>query len=87
MSHSSRANGGWRRYSPPTLYNDFVDLGWDEDWWGVNLKLVGADSDLTGNGSAPVSPQALGSPITSSSPGKVVLGLGYAAVFGRFLRP
>ena len=44
QSHDS----GWRRFSPSTLYNGLVDLGWDEAAWGVHLKLVGADSDLTG---------------------------------------
>jgi outer membrane cobalamin receptor len=47
-------DGGWRRYSGSTLTNGFVDLGWDADTAGVHLKLVGANTDLTGNGSAPV---------------------------------
>lgn len=47
-------DGGWRRFSPSTVYNGFADLGWDSDDGGVHLKLVGADTDLTGNGSAPV---------------------------------
>lgn len=47
-------DGGWRRFSPSTLYNAFSDVGWDGENWGVHLKLVGADSDLTGNGSAPL---------------------------------
>ena len=45
---------GWRRFSPSTLYNGFADLGWDGANGGVHLKLVAADTDLTGNGSAPV---------------------------------
>lgn len=47
-------DGGWRRFSPSTLYNAFADLGWDGENGGVHVKLVGADSDLTGNGSAPI---------------------------------
>lgn len=47
-------DGGWRRFSPSTVYNGFADLGWDANNGGVHLKLVGADTDLTGNGSAPV---------------------------------
>lgn len=45
---------GWRRFSPSTLSNGFADLGWDGGSGGVHLKLIGADTDLTGNGSAPV---------------------------------
>ena len=40
--------------SPSTLYNGFADFGWDGDGAGVHIKLIGADSDLTGNGTAPV---------------------------------
>lgn len=45
---------GWRDHSPSTLYRGFADLGWDEDGIGMHLKLAGADTDLTGNGPAPV---------------------------------
>ena len=47
-------DSGWRRHSPSTLYNGLVDLGYDGATAGVHLKLTGADSDLTGNGSVPV---------------------------------
>lgn len=47
-------DGGWRRFSPSTVYNGFADLGWDARNGGLHLKLVGADTALTGNGSAPV---------------------------------
>ena len=47
-------DGGWRRHSPSSLYNGYADFGYDGERAGVHLKLVGADSDLTGNGSAPV---------------------------------
>lgn len=49
-SHDS----GWRRFSPSALYNGYADFGWDGDRAGAHLKLIAADSDLTGNGSAPV---------------------------------
>jgi len=45
---------GWRRFSPSTLTNGFADLGWDGEKGGMHLKLVGADTNLTGNGSAPI---------------------------------
>lgn len=49
-----RHDQGWRRYSPSTLRNGYVDLGWDGTDAGVHAKWLGADTDLTGNGSAPV---------------------------------
>lgn len=49
-----RHDGGWRRFSPSTLYNGYADLGWDADDAGVHVKLLAADSDLTGNGTSPV---------------------------------
>lgn len=45
---------GWRQRSPSTLYNGFADLGLESGSAGLHLKIVGADTDLTGNGSAPV---------------------------------
>lgn len=47
-------DGGWRRHSPSTLYNGYADLGYDGATAGIHLKLTGADSDLTGNGTSPV---------------------------------
>jgi iron complex outermembrane receptor protein len=47
-------DGGWRRFSPSRLHNGFADFGWDGEQGGAHLKLIGADSDLIGNGSAPV---------------------------------
>jgi outer membrane receptor protein involved in Fe transport len=47
-------DGGWRRYSPSTVYNLFADVGEDGATAGIHLKLIGADGDLTGNGSSPV---------------------------------
>jgi iron complex outermembrane receptor protein len=45
---------GWRDFSPSSLYNGYLDLGFDTDRGGLHMKLVGADSDLTGNGVSPV---------------------------------
>lgn len=45
---------GWRDFSPSTLYNGYLDLGFDTASGGLHVKLVGADTDLTGNGVAPV---------------------------------
>lgn len=46
-------DGGWREFSPSTLYSAYADLGYDGSNGGVHLKLIGADSDLTGNGVSP----------------------------------
>lgn len=45
---------GWRDHSPSRLYNGYADIGFDQDGGGLHLKLVGADTDLTGNGVVPV---------------------------------
>lgn len=45
---------GWRAYSPSTLYNGYADVGFDTGGGGLHMKLVAADTDLTGNGVAPV---------------------------------
>jgi iron complex outermembrane recepter protein len=45
---------GWRDFSPSSLYNGYADFGFDTPGGGIRLKLVGADTDLTGNGVSPV---------------------------------
>lgn len=45
---------GWRDHSPSRLANGYFDVGLDATDGGVHLKFVGADTDLTGNGVAPV---------------------------------
>jgi len=50
----ARHEAGWRRFSPSTLYTGFADLGWDGARAGLHIKVSGADSNLTGNGAAPV---------------------------------
>lgn len=49
-----RHEDGWRDHSPSTLYNGYADLGFDTATGGLHLKWIGADTDLTGNGVAPV---------------------------------
>lgn len=49
-----RAEDGWRDHSPSELVNGFLDIGHEGDRFAIHLKLVGADTDLTGNGVAPV---------------------------------
>lgn len=45
---------GWRAHSPSTLYNGYADIGFDTATGGLHLKVVGANTDLTGNGVSPV---------------------------------
>ncbi len=47
-------DGGWRLFSPSTLYNGFADIGWDGAGAGLHVKAIGADTNLTGNGTSPV---------------------------------
>lgn len=47
-------DGGWRDFSPSSLYNFYADFGFDSDRGGIHLKLVGADTNLTGNGVSPI---------------------------------
>lgn len=49
-----REEDGWRDFSPSDLVNGFGDLGYDGERGGVHVKFIGADTDLTGNGVAPV---------------------------------
>jgi len=49
-----RAEDGWRDYSPSELVNGYLDIGHEGERFGIHLKLVGADTDLTGNGVSPV---------------------------------
>lgn len=45
---------GWRAHSPSTLYNGYADLGFDTATGGLHLKVLGANTNLTGNGVSPV---------------------------------
>lgn len=49
-----REEDGWRDFSPSDLANGFVDVGYDGAGGGLHVKFIGADTDLTGNGVAPV---------------------------------
>ncbi|QVM85224.1 TonB-dependent receptor [Novosphingobium decolorationis] len=50
----SRRERGWRDFSPSDLVNGYADLGLDGVDAGVHVKFIAADTDLTGNGVAPV---------------------------------
>ncbi len=54
LAGQAEQDGGWRAYSPAKLAKGFADLGWEDARSGVHLKLMGAKTNLVGNGSAPV---------------------------------
>lgn len=45
---------GWRDFSPSRLYNGYADMGFDTAGGGLHLKIIGANTDLTGNGVSPI---------------------------------
>jgi outer membrane receptor protein involved in Fe transport len=47
-------NSGWRAHSPSQLGQFYSDFGWRGERSEVHLSLTAADTDLTGNGVAPV---------------------------------
>ncbi|AKM11504.1 TonB-dependent receptor [Croceicoccus naphthovorans] len=49
-----REEDGWRDYSPSDLLNGYVDVGFEGERGGAHLKFIGAETNLTGNGVAPV---------------------------------
>lgn len=50
----SRRESGWRDHSPSDLINGYLDFGLDGQDAGIHVKFIGADTNLTGNGVAPV---------------------------------
>ena len=51
----ARHDGGWRDHSPSDVYHGFADAGWDSASAGLHLKILAANTDLTGNGATPLS--------------------------------
>ena len=49
-SHES----GWRPHSQSDLRQIYGDVGWRDDENELHLNVIGADNDLTGNGTSPV---------------------------------
>jgi iron complex outermembrane recepter protein len=50
----ARSESGWRQHSPSNLYSLFADFERRGPEWRVQLDVLGARSDLTGNGVSPV---------------------------------
>jgi outer membrane receptor protein involved in Fe transport len=45
---------GWRDFSPSRLARLFGDVGWHDGRTELHLEIIGADTNLTGNGTTPV---------------------------------
>ncbi|GAA0297264.1 TonB-dependent receptor [Sphingomonas oligophenolica] len=45
---------GWRDHSPSTMHQLYAQIGGQGSWGQVDLRLLGAETALTGNGTAPV---------------------------------
>lgn len=54
LAIEARHDKGWRVASPSTLYRGFAKGIHQGDGWGVEFSALGASTDLTGNGVAPV---------------------------------
>lgn len=54
VAFEARHDKGWRVASPSTLYRGFAKGVHQGDGWGVEFSALGAATDLTGNGVAPV---------------------------------
>lgn len=54
VAANAEKDDGWRQHSPSQLVQAYADLGWRGGRSQVHLSIMGADSDLTGNGAAPV---------------------------------
>lgn len=54
VAGSALTEKGWRDHSPSRLEQIFADFGWRGEGGELHLNLLGANNDLTGNGTAPV---------------------------------
>jgi outer membrane receptor protein involved in Fe transport len=54
LAGSIQHDDGWRDFSPSTVHQTYGQIGADGTWGTVDLRLMGAETRLTGNGTAPV---------------------------------
>jgi iron complex outermembrane receptor protein len=54
VAGSALTEKGWRDHSPSRLEQLFADFGWRGEGAELHLNLLGANNDLSGNGTAPV---------------------------------
>ena len=48
------SDGGWRDHSEGKIARFYTNLGHEKDNYDINLSLLGADTDLNGNGVTPI---------------------------------
>ena len=76
------SENGWRQHSPSELAQLFADLGWRGRDGEIHLALSGANSDLTGNGAAPVELLAIARSAVFTFPDKTKNTHGLANLYG-----
>ncbi|MDY7524612.1 TonB-dependent receptor [Sphingomonas sp. 10B4] len=54
LAGQSAHDDGWRDFSLSTLHQLYGDVGLDGGWGSLDLKVIGAETALTGNGATPV---------------------------------
>lgn len=54
IAGSRQHDDGWRDFSPSTVQQLYLQIGVDGAWGNLDLRLMGADTNLAGNGTAPV---------------------------------
>ena len=75
---------GWRDFSPSRLGQGFVDLEWQHGKAEVHLDLIGADTNLTGNGTSPVELLKVDRAAVFTHPDKQKNTYGLANLFGTY---
>jgi outer membrane receptor protein involved in Fe transport len=75
---------GWRDHSPSRLGQIFANAGWRRGGLDLRLDLVGADTSLTGNGSAPVQLLAVDRAAVFTWPDNQKNVYGLANLFGSY---
>jgi len=75
---------GWRDFSPSRLGQAFADIGWRHAGAELHLDLIGADTNLTGNGTTPVQLLAVDRAAVFTWPDNQKNTYGLANLFGTY---
>ena len=75
---------GWRDHSPSRLAQIFTDFGWRHGGAEIHLDLIGADTNLTGNGTTPVELLAVDRAAVFTWPDNQKNTYGLANLFGSY---
>jgi iron complex outermembrane receptor protein len=82
IAGSALTDHGWRDHSPSRLEQLFTDFGWRGKDAELHLDLLGANNDLTGNGTAPVGLLAADRSAVFTYPDRTKNTYGLANLFG-----